>query len=256
MIYIFLVSKYDIKQRKDLNPKYQKDILSLKKKETPHKRILRNIENSKEKENIFKNSVKDNNIQIIKENPDEKYNEINKESKNMKIKEIQLKNSNHGVSGKSKSYDENNAENQNDAESQKAQFKVDINYGDYSEETKYKKEIKENSSNLNEKYGDKFNLEEFRKKNYININYISIYNKLELKRDKNINNVINNSLQKKVKPKKLNNSVDNTKKNPNVNLYKNMKINIIKGKAFTYKSPKLFNNQKQIKLINSKFQEK
>ena len=248
------VSKSDIKQRNYLNPKYQKDILSLKKKETPHKRILRNIENSKEKENIFKNSVKDNNIQIIKENPDEKYDEINKESKNMKIKEIPLKNSNHDINRKSKSYDKNNAENQNDAESQKAQFKVDINYGDYSEETKYKKEIKENSSNLNEKYGDKFNLEEFRKKNYININYISIYNKLEPKRDKNINNVINNSLQKKVKPKKLNNSVDNTKKNPNVNLYKNMKINIIKGKAFTYKSPKLVKlfQKKIVKITNNK----
>ena len=233
------VSKNDKKLRRDSNSRNQKDNLSLKRKESPQIRIFRNIKNSKEKEILNKNIEQNENIKILKEEQD---NKMNRERNNIKLVDIPIKKKNYNRNRDSKSYDLNNRVKKVDIESQKAQFKVDINFDNYSEETKYKREIKEssNSNDINQKLGEKFNLEEFRKKNYININYISIYNKLEPQKDKNINIAMNKSLPNKGKSRKINKSMDNTKKIPNVNNLKKGKINIIKNKAVIYnRSPQL-----------------
>ena len=230
------------KSRNSPNSKIPKNYSLSKRKESPHTRILRNIKNRKEKEEKMKNIKQKNVTDIIEGKPSEINQGISEISNKIEIRELPFKNNNN--SNINKSPNENNKEkidNQSDLGSKIAQFNVDINVND-SEELKPKNVVDIKNININEK----FNIQQFKKKNYININYKRICKSPEEKKEKNFFSLGSNSSQEKDKLNQLKPYLHKNNDILNINLNKKNIINKTKERG------RLHSNSPNIRKISKK----
>ena len=158
------------KSRNASNPKYARNDLLLKRKYSPHSRILRNIKNSKEKENKMKNIEPKKADEISYEKQNIKIKDISEKSNKIEMGEISSKNNddlNNDKTSENAADIEEQKDELSDIVTKNAQFNVDVNMEDLDE-------AKSNDANSNIK-NEKLNLDEFKIKNYKNINYRGIY---------------------------------------------------------------------------------
>ena len=233
------------KPRNASNPKYTRNDLLLKRKHSPHSRILRNIKNSKEKENKMKNIEPKKVDEISDEKPNIKIKNISEKSNKIEMGEISSKNNddlNNDKTSENVAVIEEQKDELSDIVTKIAQFNVDVNMEDLDE-------AKSNDVNSNIK-NEMLNLDEFKIKNYKNINYRGIYKTINEQNLKTFLTSTNDSSKTRDKlnyPKEsMNNNIYNISTKDSNKEYK------IKGKGQSLKNALAINKLIKEKILLKK----
>ena len=208
--------------------KSQVNDLLLKRKTSPYSRILRNIKNSKEKENKMNNIETKKIDDIIEEKSSEKRKGVSENNKSIKISELPFKKDNLNINQNPNKIDKEKRDNTSDFWTKMSHFDIDINIKDL-EGTNSNNADEKNNKKI--KPNDKLEFKYF--KNIENKNK-NIYINNKKKYEKIIFTYANNSPKKNNKLNILSESVNKINNVLNIDLDKKYKDNKLKEKRNLY----------------------